>query len=346
MSVPRVLLVDDQRDILKLLHSTLDTLAHELDITEAPSGEEALLEASQVKIDLLVADYRLPGITGVELMHKIRAKNPDVRVILVTGMTERNAREEILNAGAAAVFDKPISLTDFLDAVERALNLDRTILPEEGEPESGQHQTLSNLLANFRQDVNAQAVYLLSDRGRVLAAAGALRDSSMEASLFSALMAIYSAGLKVTRFMHQDELDNYHVFAGEEQDLLLIPVNAAYALLLVGNKLATVENVLDTIHAMLAVRDEVKKTLKFMGVAPIVSDDEEEQAAPKYAEPLTQTTTNEIEALLNSKKKITTDELEKYWSDAASKQGNVSTNPDVITYEQARQLGLAPGEEE
>ncbi|MGB7874456.1 MAG: response regulator [Anaerolineales bacterium] len=346
MSVPRVLLVDDQRDILKLLHSTLDTLAHELDITEAPSGEEALLEASQVKIDLLVADYRLPGITGVELMHKIRAKNPDVRVILVTGMTERNAREEILNAGAAAVFDKPISLTDFLDAVERALNLDRTILPEEGEPESGQHQTLSNLLANFRQDVNAQAVYLLSDRGRVLAAAGALRDSSMEASLFSALMAIYSAGLKVTRFMHQDELDNYHVFAGEEQDLLLIPVNAAYALLLVGNKLATVENVLDTIHAMLAVRDEVKKTLKFMGVAPIVSDDEEEQGAPKYAEPLTQTTTNEIEALLNSKKKITTDELEKYWSDAASKQGNVSTNPDVITYEQARQLGLAPGEEE
>ena len=348
MSVPRILLVDDQRDILKLLHSTLDTLAHELDITEAPSGEEALLEASRVKIDLLVADYRLPGITGVELMHKIRIKYPDVRVILVTGMTDRNARDEILNAGAVAVFDKPISLTDFLDAVERALGLTRTILPEEDEPESGQHQTLSNLLANFRQDVNAQAVYLLSDRGRVLAAAGALRDSSMEASLFSALMAIYSAGLKVTRFMHQDELDNYHVFTGDEQDLLLIPVNAAYALLLVGKDLARVENILDTIRAMLAVRDEVKKALKFMGVAPIVSDDEgeDEQDALKYAEPLTQTTTKEIEALLKSKKELTTDELEQYWNDAVSKQGNVPTNPDVITYEQARQLGLAPGEDE
>jgi hypothetical protein len=63
-------------------------------------------------------------------------------------------------------------------------------------------------------------------------------------------------------------------------------------------------------------------------------------------EPLTQTTSSEIEALLKSKKKISTDELEAYWSDAASKQSGVPTNPDVITYDQARQLGLAPGEEE
>jgi CheY-like chemotaxis protein len=348
MSVPRILLVDDQRDILKLLHSTLNTLAHELEIIEAPSGEEALLEASRDSVDLLVADYRLPGITGVELMHKIRAKYPDVRVILVTGMTDRDARDKILNAGAAAVFDKPISLTDFLDAVERALSLDRTIMPEEGEPESGQHQTLANLLANFRQDINAQAVYLLSDRGRVLATAGALKDSSMEASLFSALMAIYSAGLKVTRYMHQNELDNYHVFAGGDHDLLLIPVDAGHALLLAGNGLATVENILDTVTALLAVRGEVKKALKYMGVAPIVSDDEdeEEQSAPKYVEPLTQTTTSEIDALLRAQKKLNTDELEEFWSNAASKQGNIPSNPDVITYEQARQLGLAPGEEE
>lgn len=347
MSVPRVLLVDDQRDILKLLHSTLDTLAHELEIIEAPSGEEALLEASRDKIDLLVSDYRLPGMTGIELMHKIRVKYPDTRVILVTGMTDRKARDEILNAGAAAVFDKPISLTDFLDAVERTLSLDRTIMPEEGEPESGQHQSLSNLLANFRQDVDAQAVYLLSDRGRVLACAGALKDTSMEASLFSSLMAIYSAALKVKRYMHQDELDNYHIFAGGDHDLLMIPVDAGHALLLAGNELVTVENVLDTVQAMLAVRGEVKKALKSMGVAPVISDDnEEERDAANYIEPLTQTTTNEIEALLKSKKKISTDELEAFWSDAAERQSGVPTNPDVITYEQARQLGLTPGEEE
>jgi CheY-like chemotaxis protein len=282
----------------------------------------------------------------VELMHKIRIKYPDVRVILITGMTDRKARDEILNAGAVAVFDKPISLTDFLDAVERGLDLDRTILPEEEDTEPFQHQTLSNLLANFRQDTNAQAVYLLSDRGRVLACAGALKDNSMEASLFSALMAIYSAGMKVARYMHQDELDSYHIFAGGDHDLLLIPVNAAYALLLAGDKLATMENVLDIVRATLALREEVKKTLKFMGVAPVVSDDEEPTTPPKYTEPLTQTTVMEIDTLLKNKKKISTDELEAFWNDAAAKQSKIPTNPDVITYDQARQLGLTPGEEE
>ncbi len=67
------------------LHSTLQTLGHELDIIDAPSGEEALLEASRRKVDLLVADYLLPGISGVELMHKIKARNPELKVIFISG---------------------------------------------------------------------------------------------------------------------------------------------------------------------------------------------------------------------------------------------------------------------
>ena len=127
MTAPSVLLVDDQRDIVRLLHSSLQTLGHELEIIDAPSGEEALLEASLHKIDLLIADYLLPGISGVELMRKIRARNPSLKVIFITGMTERKARNEMLNAGAVAMFDKPIPMADFLDAVERSLGLVRTI---------------------------------------------------------------------------------------------------------------------------------------------------------------------------------------------------------------------------
>ena len=84
MAPPSVLLVDDQRDIVRLLHSSLQTLGHELEIIDAPSGEEALLEASLRRIDLLVADYLLPGISGVELMHKIRLRNPSLKVIFIT----------------------------------------------------------------------------------------------------------------------------------------------------------------------------------------------------------------------------------------------------------------------
>ena len=61
MAAPCILIVDDQRDIVRLLHSSLQTLGHELELVDAPSGEEALLVASQHKVSLLVADYLLPG---------------------------------------------------------------------------------------------------------------------------------------------------------------------------------------------------------------------------------------------------------------------------------------------
>src|SRR5512138_847028 len=269
MPAPSVLLVDDQRDIVRLLHSSLQTLGHELDIIDAPSGEEALLEASRRKIDLLVSDYLLPGISGVELMQKIKARSPELKVIFISGMTERKVRKEMLNAGAVAIFDKPIPLADFLDAVERTLGLVLTIFPPESSQEvEERRQTLSELLGGFRQSIIADAIFLINDRGRVMARAGDLHDNSMEVSLLSALMAIYSAGLKVSRFMRQENLENFHVFRGADYDLVLIPVNSSHALLLAGKDLANSNRILQTVEGMLFVRGDVQNVLQSLGVTP------------------------------------------------------------------------------
>src|SRR6185369_5774823 len=244
-------------------------LGHQLDIVDAPSGEEALLEASRRKVDLLVSDYLLPGISGVELMRKVRVRNPDLKIIFISGMTERKAREEMLGAGAVAIFDKPIPLADFLDAVERSLGLVRTIFPPETTKDVEQsRQTLSDLLGGFRKKIKADAVFLISDRARVLARAGDLSDSSMEVSLLSALMAIYSAGLKVTRFIRQERPENFHVFRGEDHDLILIPVDISHALLLAGKGLANNDRILQTVEGMLFVRGDVQNVLRSLGVMP------------------------------------------------------------------------------
>jgi two-component system response regulator (stage 0 sporulation protein F) len=348
MAAPSVLLVDDQRDIVRLLHSSLQTLGHELVIIDAPSGEEALLEASLRKIDLLIADYLLPGISGVELMRKIRARNPTLKVIFITGMTERKARTEMLNAGAVAMFDKPIPLADFLDAVERSLGLVRTIFPPESSREAEEHrQTLSELLGGFRQKISADAVFLISDRGRVLARAGDLYDSSMEVSLLSALMAIFSAGLKVSRFMHQENLDNYHVFRSEDHDLILIPVDASHALMLAGKEVATAGRILPTVQEMLLVRDKVESVLKSLGVAPVPL--EAEPAAIPESEPLALAAEEpepevDLDALFASaSKNATVKDIDAFWDNAVEKTSNVPTNPDVISFEEASKLGLTPG---
>ncbi len=349
---PCILLVDDQRNIVHLMHSTLKTMGHELDVIEAPSGEEAILAASRRHVDLLVADYLLPGMTGIELVHKIRARNPDVKVILISGLLERRAREQMLNAGAVAVFTKPIPLADFLDVVERSLGLTRVIFPPETEERVAARQSrLSELLTNFRQDVEAHAVFLLSDRGRVLARAGDLRDSSMEVSLLSALTAIYAASLKASRFIHQERLENFHVFPGGDQDLLFIPVDASYSLLVAGKGLAGIERVLDTVQAMLMLREHVEKALTQMGVTgPLVKPDQfpPAQEPPKKAKTRTGELplSPEMDALLKQAgaPAMKAQEMDDFWEQAAEKHGKPASNPDALSYDEARKMGLLPGE--
>lgn len=345
-----ILLVDDQRDILRLLHSTLNTLKNEgLEIIEAPSGEEALLEIRKHRIDLLIADYLLPGMTGVELMHKVRIRHPDVKVVWITGTTDSKARDEMLNAGAVAIFDKPVPLADFLDVVERSLGLVRTIFPSVTDIKTeARRSRVSDLLANFRQDTKASAVFLINDRGLVVARAGDLHDSSLEVSLVSALTAISSAGSKVAKFNRQQGLDQYFVFSGGDHDLILVPVDASYSLLLAGNGIAKRENILEIVESMLKVRNEVGKSLRSMGVtAELKQEAGSEPAAAKKGKTediKSAPTAPEMEALINEagKKKIKQEDMDAFWDQAAELHANKATNSEVISYEEARKLGLTP----
>jgi len=344
MATPRVLIVDDQRDILRLIHSTLDTLGHEMKILEAPSGEEALLEATNHKIDLVISDYKLPGITGVELMAKIRARNPEAKFILITAMTDRRTRDEIRNAGAIANFDKPIPLADFMDTVERVLGFKRSLIIDEAEESQTQGKTsLSGTLADLRKKIGAQAVYLLSDRGRVMERAGDLYDNSMEVSLFSSLMATFSAGNKAARVMLLNDHSHYHIFSGDKHDLILMPVSSLYALVAAGEKFSARNGIMDAVEAMRAARGGIEHGLRALGVPTAPA----EQSEADKLSPLPATLnvpTQDLAAMLTqvAANKKTDQDADAFWDDAVEKHGNPPLKADHISYEQAKQLGLAP----
>jgi len=131
----RVLIVDDTREVRRALVSAIETLDANIEIRDVPSGEEGLLELSSGPFDLLVSDVRLPGISGLELLTKIRIRQPELHVILVTGMVDAHVRQAVADAGAAAFFLKPIETADFLDAVERALGLIDAVIVEPNIPD-------------------------------------------------------------------------------------------------------------------------------------------------------------------------------------------------------------------
>ena len=157
--------------------------------------------------------------------------------------------------------------------------------------------------------------------------------------------------MKIAKFNHQETLDQYFAFGHGDEDLLLIPITGAYALLLAGEKLTNRENILDTMQAFLALRDEVERSLRSMGVTAELKESPAPPAKPpvkkkgKTGQLLPSAPPSpEMESLLKeaARKKVKQQEMDEFWNKAAEQNAGKSTNPEVISYEEARKMGLTP----
>lgn len=118
----RVLIVDDAIDLGRLFQDALKTAHPGMPITVVPSAEEALLESTRLTIDLLVTDIRLPGMSGIELVRKIRVRQPQVKIFMITGIKLDDRTQKQLDELQVDVFRrKPLGIGDFLDACDELL---------------------------------------------------------------------------------------------------------------------------------------------------------------------------------------------------------------------------------
>ncbi|MFB3779612.1 MAG: response regulator [Bryobacteraceae bacterium] len=99
----RILLVDDNKLGLSARRSVLAELGYS--VTTAPGGLEALEQFERGKFDLLVTDYKMPHMNGVELIGKVRAVEPSLPVIVISGYVEALDLSET-TTGADAVIPK------------------------------------------------------------------------------------------------------------------------------------------------------------------------------------------------------------------------------------------------
>jgi len=339
----RILIVDDQREVSRLLHSALDTLEYELDIVEVLSGEEAILDSSQNPINLLVSDYRLPGISGIELMRKVRKYSPNAKVILITGQSDPNIRKEVSEAGADAFFIKPVPIADFLDSVERHLGLVGTINPPEpivpGEDAEIQYP-LPDLIVHLRQELDAIIVLLLNDKGLIQAQASDLPDGNEKVSLLSSLLSIYSAGQNVAHLLGQKVASNWYIFDGVPYDLVFAPVGMDHSMLVIGKDLADEEQILKTMDKFSVACKKIEMTL-----GEIPADPPAIHKSPSSPLEEVDPGTREMGPLLTeTRKKLKPVDVNDFWDKAADKH-KAPTEPDMLSYDQAKQLGLGPEDE-
>jgi DNA-binding NtrC family response regulator len=111
-----VLVVDDEELYRRSLARILTRVGHQ--VTEAGDATEALSLLSQGGVDLVVADIRMPGINGLELVRQIHDIDPDLPCIVVTGFSSAESSVEALRAGAFWYLEKPFDQSH-LDVVRR-----------------------------------------------------------------------------------------------------------------------------------------------------------------------------------------------------------------------------------
>jgi DNA-binding NtrC family response regulator len=139
MNVGSILIVDDESNIRLTLSRALETL--KVDVDTASNGEEALAKLKAKEFTLILLDLRMPGMTGMEVLRKLRETRPDIRVIIMTAYGTIESAVEAMKLGAVDFIQKPFVPAEIRESVSRVI--DREKLDERKASDYTSHLELS-----------------------------------------------------------------------------------------------------------------------------------------------------------------------------------------------------------
>ena len=108
-----ILVVDDEPDVEALFRQQFrhDLKAERFKMEFAPSAHEALVRAERIKdpaLILILSDINMPGMSGLEMLPRVRAERPRVPVIMITAYGDAETRRKAIERGAEGLLTKPI----------------------------------------------------------------------------------------------------------------------------------------------------------------------------------------------------------------------------------------------
>jgi two-component system phosphate regulon sensor histidine kinase PhoR len=115
----RILVVDDELTVCKSIRQVL--VREDCEVDMALNGEEALRLDAERPYDVLIVDLMMPGLSGMDLLKSLKAKNPKARVIMVTGYPTMRNTIQAMQLGAMDFLPKPFLPTTLRNLVAKAL---------------------------------------------------------------------------------------------------------------------------------------------------------------------------------------------------------------------------------
>ncbi|MBN2013157.1 response regulator [candidate division KSB1 bacterium] len=118
MAMSSILVVDDEPHICELLHSYFTDHGHKVYVAE--TGQEALAINDEYSPDIMLLDFKLPGMSGLDILHELQQKPHMPIVIILSGHSTYELAEEAIEAGAFDYITKPLDLKQLAEIISIA----------------------------------------------------------------------------------------------------------------------------------------------------------------------------------------------------------------------------------
>lgn len=116
-----IIVVDDEFSIRLVLRRILQEIAPTYDIVVAQHGAGAIVQIESRFVPLVITDYQMPDMNGLEIIREIKLRSPNTFVVLLTGLTDDGVKQQSIDAGADYILVKPVSVAQLRDVVILAL---------------------------------------------------------------------------------------------------------------------------------------------------------------------------------------------------------------------------------
>ncbi|KAB2889216.1 MAG: response regulator [Desulfobulbaceae bacterium] len=114
----KILLIDDEVDFLSAMAERME--ARDMKVSTASSAKEGLEKAMAGSFDAVILDLRMPEMDGIETLKKLKEKNPDLEVILLTGHATIKDGIEAMKLGALDLLEKPADINALTEKIKTA----------------------------------------------------------------------------------------------------------------------------------------------------------------------------------------------------------------------------------
>lgn len=186
-SIKRILLVDDEDQVIFVVSESLGKLGAQAEIVAASNGEEALEKIKETFFDLVITDLKMPKMDGVQLTEAIREISPETQVIWMTAFENKETQAKAEELAVSHFLAKPLDIADIRKIAREALQNTMAQRAKENAPQFSDSDGIKERIKRLKNDVNAFAVLLITTAGNIVETTGLTKD--LNADTLAALIA-------------------------------------------------------------------------------------------------------------------------------------------------------------